>query len=762
MNLSKQHNGLVAIACLTLSLPLQVQAQTGTDDDSSGRMIEEVVVTARRKTESLQDVPLSVSAMGAEKLEQAGIDTAFDIQGNTPSFTISASTVGRSTPFLMIRGQRVNDFVLTVDPAVSVYINEVPIARVQGLGVMAVLDTESLEVLKGPQGTLFGKNTTGGALVIHSKRPGQEFEAGAKFTSGNLNQRKMQGDVNVPITDWLAVRGAVVSEERDSSITDRDGGEGWYNIDDRAWRLSAMFSFEQFESTFFADGFETDNRGSTSALSWVDPDGAANLVTMGGMQAALERQQAGGYYETESNIEDSYERVETYGLSNTSTYDFDNGIRAKVVMGVREVDLQSRYDLDGSNEEVVSLTQPTEAEQESFELQFQGDLFEGCVDWTVGGLYFKEEGNDSIAATLLGLETFLSYEIENKSRSFYGAATWHILDDLRLAVGLRQTVDKRSIVLGPPAEGSGEETFKEPTWDINIGYNINEDTMAYLAHRHGYRSGGFNARAPNSDFLEPFAPEFVDDIELGLKTSFEIFGTSLQLNMAAFYSDYQDLQRGALVATSDGSLTVVVQTAANATITGGEFEWTWLPTENLDITGYVSMQKARYDEWDTPTFSTGVGAVDDAVDDAGLVGDIAGGAINSATGGMFEGTKDVSHNRFAGVPDYMANITLRYRLPFSSVDLGDIFFQASAVWQSETDQWEFNGPTTRQEAYTTVNARFEWNNMFGLPMDLAAWVKNITREEYFAGVTSFEDNLGFVVQHRAEPRTQGVSISYRF
>ena len=188
MNLSKQHNGLVAIACLTLSLPLQVQAQTGTDDDSSGRMIEEVVVTARRKTESLQDVPLSVSAMGAEKLEQAGIDTAFDIQGNTPSFTISASTVGRSTPFLMIRGQRVNDFVLTVDPAVSVYINEVPIARVQGLGVMAVLDTESLEagnsVRKEHDGWCLGYSLQTTGTGVRSRCKIHQWQSESKKNAG--------------------------------------------------------------------------------------------------------------------------------------------------------------------------------------------------------------------------------------------------------------------------------------------------------------------------------------------------------------------------------------------------------------------------------------------------------------------------------------------------------------------------------------------------------------------------------------------------
>jgi iron complex outermembrane recepter protein len=652
---------------------------------------------------------------------------------------------------------------------VGVYIADVPVMRTYGIASMGVLDVASVEVLKGPQGTLFGRNTTGGAIQILPNRPSDELEGEVSMGTGSHGRRMMEGILNVPLGDTLAARFAMNSEQNDGLIPNKGAGDDIYGKDAVTWRTTLRWTpSDALESTLYVDGFKDENAGASAVLRAVRPavpnnalpfptnylagtGGLSDRLYGGAISRDFEQRQNDDFYSVRSGL-DTFSEVEQFGVSNTTTYELNDNLSLKNVLAYRKVEFNEDTDIDGSfTGAIIHSNQFGEIEQYSEELQLLGTSFDDRLKWMTGVFTFKERGEDASISISLGNALvpmqnprYSGGNAVNKSVSGFGEATYSFTDQFDLTLGLRMTKDEREVTarngfVGGPCQMTDattglplavckktvDDSWEEPTWNVSAKYRINDQHMVYVAHRHGYRSGGFNIRAATPAQFVPFDPETVDDIELGYKGDFQFGDQLLRFNAATYYSDYKDIQRAVTIFVPGGGLTNLIQNAASGTVQGVELEATWLPTDNLDIRAFYNYVDAQYDEWD----------------DNGV---------------------DRSDNRFVGVPKNSGSLSVRYRLPFVSEAAGNVFVQASAYSQAGFQGHTVAGPGADMPSYNLVNARIDWEDVLGHPLKVSAWVKNITEEEYYTAALNVFDSLGITAAYLGDPRTFGFDLSYKF
>jgi iron complex outermembrane receptor protein len=729
------------------------------------RGLEEIIVTSRRTEEALQDVPLSITALSQDAIERSSMQNFADLQRTIPSLNMVPSTGRKTSMNFSIRGQRVSEITTTVDPSVGLYMAEVPVARPQGAAITGFLDVGSVEVLKGPQGTLFGRNTTGGAIIVTPNAPEDEFGGSVGLGLGDYNREKVDLMLNAPITDKAAARIALTSGKRDGVLKNRTPGlPDTYDEDYIAGRGSFRWHLtDALSTTFYGDYLKANDNGGAVVLTAVNPALPGGAL----LQNALARQKSADFFSNESSF-DGWGRNEIWGVSNTTTYEINDNLSLKNVLGYRQGDTSDRNDFDGAVELALGGLREYNGHQISEELQLQGDF--DRLTWTTGLFWFKEEGEDfsytwnrTQRPTPTSQGTVSGGDSTNTSYSVFGQGTYALTDALNLTVGLRWTKDKRELdatafsLLALPAVtcqlfavdvGTAtvpgcvlplSKSFSSPTWNVSLDYKLDEDQLVYVATRRGYRTGGFSARPSRPLQAKPFDPETVTDYEIGYKGDMELAGRPLRLNAAAFYADYEDVQRSVnyFDAQTQRSFNLT-RNAANATVWGGELEVTWLPTDSLEFALFYGRIHARFDEAEADN-ATGTAKV------------------------------DLSGNRFATTPEHKGGLTARYQLPFGG-DVGEFSVQASAVIQSEiwTDATNrFDGtnteiPGTRQSGYTVYDARIDWDKVFGQNMRISLWGKNLTDTEYFTGGNTQYNTLGFNQSAIGEPRTYGVDVKYNF
>ena len=275
----------------------------------------------------------------------------------------------------------------------------------------------------------------------------------------------------------------------------------------------------------------------------------------------------------------------------------------------------------------------------------------------------------------------------------------------------------------------GEKTFSETTYNVSLDYKVNTDTLLYLAHRRGYRSGGFNYLPDNPQTFGPFKPEIVEDFELGLKKDWLIGAAGLRTNIALYTQDYQDIQRITSPVSDPSSFSVI--NAASATINGGELEVTFQPIESLEISAFYAHIDAQFDD-----FETGAG--------------------------------DFTDHKMAQVPEDQYSAWVRYTLPLAA-SVGEVSLQANYAYQtrvffSDTAQGPGEGPadSQSQEGYGILNLRADWQDVFDKPLDLAIYVKNATATEYNSFGIQLYPSLGYNIAMIGEPRVYGAEATYRF
>ena len=617
-------NGAASTALALLSAA-PVAAQTQTDDTASSRL-DEIIVTARRVEESLQDTPIAVTVTSGADLEKGDISRITGITETAPNVNFSfagTSSGSDSAAVVFIRGVGQNDFTVVSDPGVGIYVDGVFLGRTVG-SALDIFDLKQVEVLRGPQGTVFGRNSVGGAINVTTADVTDEFEGRARAVFGDDGRFEQFLTLNVPITDTFGIRASGFNRERDGTVTRTDGTDlGDDNI--FGGRIKAQWEpTDNFRSTFSFDYSQEDEESAAETLldvvddslfvsffnnntfgnGSIDPTCATNPTDVANPNCANDQFVLGPFDSAETGP--SFNENEVWGVSLTTEYDISDNLTIKNITGYRDVDAAFARASDGTPFDIFSTTTTFEQEQFSTEFQLIGSNFADRLNWVGGFYYFEEEasGFDTVQFLPPTSDLLIGADTDNNNWAVFGEATFDLTERLRVLGGVRFTdedkeTDLTSVSLTLPVDNlSGEaadpinQNFSEVTWRASAIYGLTDNINGYFTASRGFKSGGVFQRVVGAiDSVNDltFEPEFVQLFELGLKTEFPEYG--LRLSVAGFLSDYTDIQ---LDGVEPGSFATTQFNGGDANINGVEVEFDWAPTENILFNGAFGFIDAEY------------------------------------------------------------------------------------------------------------------------------------------------------------------------
>ncbi|WP_416877515.1 TonB-dependent receptor [Litorimonas sp.] len=705
-------------------------------------VFDEVVTTARRVTENLQTTPVAVTSLSADTLETRQITDVDAIQYNTPNVTIEPLN-GNSGASVSIRGMAGVENTSASDPAVGIYVDGVYSAR-SSLGLLELVDVERVEVLRGPQGTLFGRNTTGGALVITTPDP--EGEWGGRLTGriGEYDTKEVLGHVNVPLAGEEA--GARISFKH----AERDGyGESLFN----GYELANLNSDyirgvvkiapdeEKWDITFTGDYFNRQGNGPIAALVDVNPAG------LSGAFLGYSQYISDDFY-TNFTATDQFEDITAQGVSATVNYDLGN-IQLKSITAWRSVFNNILADIDGTpNPQIAGpaivlpspplpvpgIVIPTGIQYEQTndqdsqitqELQLFGRT--GDLKWIVGGFYFTEHNTDltqSSTANTIG-------EIENDSYALYGQADYDFSDALTLNLGLRYTWDKRALNMSLESPGGASCTLTQTdapgvcllsravkydylSYDLGLNYEFTDSIFGYAKTSRATRAGGFNHRV----VAPAYEPERVTNYELGLKT--QLLDNKVRANLAAFYMDYDNVQRTAVIVVN-GAPTATTANAAKAKVTGIEAELDFILNDYFSFGGSLGLLDPSYDEF-------------------------------------LDAGNDRSDEPFTYAADYTYNVYATATAPLS---FGEFVLHADYGFKGDIFFDTVDLDRDKQEGYGLLNVRAAIK-LDNPNIEFAVFGKNVLNEEYNTYILDLNNSLGYTTAFRGTPGVWGAEATVRF
>lgn len=590
---------------------------------------DEILVTARRRAESLQEVPVAVSAFDQSRVAELQADTLSGLQYATPNLYFDQGDASNAVIFLRGIGQ--NDSLAFADPGVGVYVDDVFIARSQA-AFLELFDVERVEVLRGPQGTLYGRNTIGGAIKFVSTTPPDEFRAYLEAGGGNYDFVTVKGGIGGPLAPGvLRGKAAFAFTRRDGFNTNLVTGEDDGDIKSFSGRGALLFTpSDKVEFLLSVDGKidRPDTSRSpvreTAITGAPDPDGAPfDLVTY---PASADP------YSVDVNA-NGLSNLTAFGVALTSRWKATDTLTFEAITSYRTLDFDLNLDTDGSPLPILDIL--VLQDQSQFSQEVRAIYDNGGFSFTGGFYFFRDDdvtfsGVDNGSATIFGFPVTLfgfpssalaqTDQVTNSYAAFADASI-ALTERLSFSAGLRYTYEKRrsqrlfenffdtsvsTISNTPPflqgagvpgAPITGEADFDAFTPKVSVSYKASDDAMVYASVSRGFKSGGFDGRA-NTDFgFQPFAPEFVWSYEGGLKTRW--FNGGLIANFAYFYNDYTDLQVTSFGADPISGVFVSLFTnAAEARIHGAELELFARPHERMSITGTVGWLDAEYKEFD--------------------------------------------------------------------------------------------------------------------------------------------------------------------
>ena len=585
---------------------------------------EEIVVTARRTEESLQEVPASVSAFSEQQMERLNATEATGLQGAVPNLNVVQGRGSSNATNIYIRGVGQPDALQTFDPAVGLYVDGVYHSRIRGTQ-MELFDIERVEVLRGPQGTLYGKNTIGGAYSVITRSPGQDPRGLFQVTVGDYGQLEARIAASGPINDHLAIGGALFGASRDGYVTNPITGEDYNNRNVWGGRFQAALDVTpDFSLDFSADFSEEDNALTMGQAT-------NTLTTIIGVPLLVV---------PSPHPEFNFQATPTPGLPNSSVLQhWGNSLRAswevnenltlRSITAYRDLEYTDYVDIDATQLETGDVLVDVAQDQVSQEFQaiWESDR------WTmIGGLYYLRENivshqeayADNLLGGFLGGGTFtrtVDDDLETTSMAAFANVTYDITERLSVSGGLRYTEEEKDyfrttstfssnpIFTANPAAGSPMN--RSQTWDdlsglASIDYQVTDNMLLYGRVAQGFKSGGFNGRANNPGEDAPYDPETVTSYEIGFKSDW--FDNRLRANFAAFYNDYRDFQARVSDFTNAVppiiSLTVI--NAGQLEISGAELELAWSATDALTLDAQIGYLDAAYGEFTDFRFDNSV------------------------------------------------------------------------------------------------------------------------------------------------------------
>lgn len=623
----------------TASVNLQAQERA---------MLEEVIVTAQKREENLQTVPLAISAISSAELEMRNIESLGDLNAIAPNVTFRQNPGARLVSTVAIRGSVTNQPAIWIDSPVGLYLNGIYLGKTQG-SVFDVVDIERVEVLRGPQGTLFGRNTEGGAINFVTRRPSGEFSGSARAELGNFDRKVGRLQVDLPQMGMLSASVGARKERADGWASNSTGPD-LGSIDTEAFRTSLMFEpTDRLTAVYDFDYSNIDQTPAPSSLislegwSGTFPSIFGDLVGSAIENAAqpfvVEDRPDRVATNTVPGQDGLYERSRTRAHALTVEFDVSDQDQLKYIGAYRTLDVVDSQDIDGTPLDVIDVIpgaltwgmsanydRQTEYEQTSHEFQWIADR--DTVNWVAGLYYFEDEGETlgSQSFTLFGQPPQASnYTADTEAWAVFGQMDWRFTDNWTATVGARYTEEKRTGSthrfltdgfggafitdegpgLLPPI--SYNETFDDTSPMAALSYEYSPDLIFYARVADGFKSGGFSSEVADPAVTTPFEPQSSLSKELGMKSMW--LDGALRLNVAVFHNAIDDLQVTQLLPATTQSL---LTNAGEATYQGFELEFAYQISDNWRISGNYGYLDASFDEYLDNSFAPGRPVIDTA------------------------------------------------------------------------------------------------------------------------------------------------------
>jgi iron complex outermembrane recepter protein len=747
-------------------------APTPTPLESEGPQVAEVVVTARRTEEKLHDVPVAVAALSGDALAEQRIATQSDLQFATPGLIVRETGSSDQLNY-SLRGQSIDAFSFAA-PAVVAYFNEVPTG---GGAATSFFDMESIQVLKGPQGTLFGRNATGGAVLYSSRKPTDHFNAYARLGYGNYDNEELEAGVNVPLVDGLAVRFAGKTQHRrgfqhnlllDTWVNDVDSRIGRISLliapKDGNFTNLTMFQEGKFGGFTGQDKIANANGVNGAPSTYFDPlTGTAQPLVLNtalayppgvvsifpkvntlfsGIADFLNKQKKIGFYDfysSASDARDGRQRV----ITNTSTLQLGESAQIKNIYGYNNVLSKEQSDISGSPYDFLLVgggPGPNDkgytfgTKQWSEELQASGKMQR--LNYIFGLFYSKEETYNRIPLTVtpdLGAPYLGPYDftVTDKSKAAYAQVGYAVTDKLNANAGLRYTWEDVSILQGADSllnmlnAGNHSRKDKKPSWLIGLDYKLTQSLMVYFNQRGSWRTGGFNGTSAAAfPDAATFNPETTYDFEVGAKYSGSLGSVPTSVELAVYDQRIKDVQRAPYL-----NISALAGNVNKAEVAGLELQTQFKLARWLEVGVAGTYTNARY----TDPHATVAGA-------------------------------QFYFGPYADTPKYSGTAYFRASAELPD-EKGELALRTQAYAQGGFFYSNLNDtivPGCQIGGYTLINVRGEWNGMFGTKLDAAAYADNVTDKKYNTGGFPLGAVTGSNSVLPGTPRMFGVELSTRF
>ena len=721
--------------------------------------IEEVVVTATRREQSFRDVPMAVSALDSQRLQDTGVTEFNDIQSQVPSFEIEANT-NPFTTSLRIRGMGNLANIPNFEPAVGLFVDGAYRSR-SGVAMGDLLDVERIEILRGPQSVLYPKNVTAGLVNVITQRPTDDFSAWGGASFGNLNYWQLQGGINGALADGVRGRLAVVTSDRDGSFNDTVNGTQSGGFARTAFRGQLEFDIGDRANLRLIAGY-SDKDGDCCS-----PDvlpGAVSTRFLG----LLGRPVDSDPFNRRTTYSDPYRfEGDQYDLLADFSYDFDWAVLTSTT-SYDHFSVESQIDSEQSafTAAVFLDRQDSDALGQEFRLTSQGD---GPISWMTGAYYYD---NDFTRGSLSPNEPILvlgpdivplpapfngaagdqsSFRSLNDTRhwSLFGQLDWQATERTKLSAGLRYIDEKKSIDVRSnylvaalpslalnttvPTPVVAERSMDGLAWNLSALFDVAADTTVYATVSEGYKAGGYNGDWDASGALTAAKREFDDEsvlnLEAGLKSRF--WDDQATLNLSVFRSEFDDFQNASFL-----GLNFLVRNAESVVTQGIELDGSVRPVTGLTIDYAIAYLDAEYDKFTrgacyfgrTPT--------------------------NAA-----ERTCDLSGETLPNAPTWRSNLGAQFEQPLAT---GTGFLRADWSYSSELNVDTALDPRAEQGSYSLLSARLGWRND---RYSVSVWGDNLTDETVMTAAgpqTIFGGIDGGLQIYLNESRTYGVTMDVRF
>jgi len=803
------YRGLLQTGALASAFTATALIQTPAHAADTATTLEEVIVTATRREEASQDVPIAITAFSGERLQEQNIREANDLIASVPSLVVGQNGQGiRDTPTFTLRGQ---GSTFQGSPGVVVYLNEVPLPAPITLsnqgGPGTYLDLAKMEVLAGPQGTLFGRNTTGGAILLTPQKPTEQFEGYLQVGAGNYNDRESEGVINVPLMDaTLNMRLAFQTKDRDGYTHDYN-----WNVDRDDTHYQTMRLGIDWKPTDRIDNYlmgywtNSNNKGPGSIPLGIDipaivgangfftsANGGCDFAGSGPLSCAA----AAAYFNSKfasaaqygprgnalSLNEFGYQKL--WALTNTTKFDLTDYVALRNIVSYShnksgyalDADGTTLYQYDtGVNDNIDNFS--ARYPRDKFhvfteELQVQGSAFSDALKYTAGWFYFKQATENEqrasaidycfYAVSLGGLcnPAFTNpsnFHETTISRAGYAQGTLNFgafstaLDKLSLTLGYRKTWDTASGFSSYNGGFDANLRSSAPSWVASLDYRLTDGVLVYGKASRSYKAGGINTYSvfPNT---KTFGPEYNTTYEVGMKSDWRVADMPIRFNLTGYRSDYSSIQRAAGDFNPVTNVQGAVQLSdAAAIIQGVEVEVLTKFTRDLEFGlnyGYTDAYYTKFPFHSNVTVASGTGVWTDC----------------NGTPIVANGDYDAKCRPLQYTAKHIGSAHVKYTLPLPET-VGTVSAFVNYAYTSKQHTEALFGsqqPFELMDAFGLLSGSVDWKNIYSSPIDVNLFVTNATNKLYRTTNGDTYQSLGVVSTLYGEPRMYGLRVRYHW